>query len=165
MKASNRSASSQIQSRKTPSTRKWKIIPGRIEPVNRALVVGETGWWSAFPRGRWAPVPAPPGEVAALEIAHAVDGYVIAATSSGLYAAAATDLDDKQGAAQAFDADAGPVWRALWSGAAVEALTIGDTFALALPGSAFKRKGDVWTFSENTAERKVRVVVDFLASR
>jgi len=126
----------------TPSIGPIRFLRAQIEPINRALVVGETGWWSAFPRGRWAPVSAPPGEVAALEIAHAVDGYVIAATSSGLYAAAATDLDDKQGAAQAFDADARPVWRALWSGAAVEALTIGDTFALAV-GDGWVVRGDL----------------------
>ena len=126
----------------TPSIGSIQFLRAQIEPINRALVVGETGWWSAFPRGRWAPVPAPPGELAALEIAHAVDGYVIAATSRGLYAAAATSLDDKDGAAQPFDSDGESTWRALWSGASVEALTIGDTFALAV-GDGWAIRGDL----------------------
>ncbi len=126
----------------TPSIGSIRFLRAQIEPVNRALVVGETGWWSAFPRGRWVPVPAPPGELTAVEIAHAVDGHVIAATSRGLYVATAASLDDNEGAAQPFDRDSGPVWRALWSGAAVEALTIGDTFALAV-GDGWAVRGDL----------------------
>ncbi len=126
----------------TPSIGSIRFLRAQIEPLNRALVVGDTGWWSAFPRGRWVPVPGPPGDLAALEIAHAVDCYVIAATISVLYGAAAASLDDNQGAARPFDGDTGAVWRALWSGAAVEALTIGDTFALAV-GDGWAVRGDL----------------------
>ncbi len=128
----------------TPSIGSIRFLRAQIEPVNRALVIGETGWWSAFPGGRWVPVPAPPGEVAAVEIAHAVDGHVLAATSEGLYVATAASLDDHEGAARPFADDSGPVWRALWSGAAVEALTIGDTFALGV--------GDGWAIRGNLTE-------------
>ncbi len=126
----------------TPSIGSIRFLRAQVEPVNRALVVGETGWWSAFPGGRWVPVPSPPGDLTALEIAHAVDGHILAATSRGLYVAAAASLDDKQGAAQPFDSEAGPVWRAIWSGAAVEALTIGNTFTLAV-GDGWAVRGDL----------------------
>ena len=116
----------------TPSIGSIRFLRAQAEPVNRALVVGDTGWWSAFPRGRWVPVPAPPGDLVALEIAHAVDGHIIAATSSGLFLAAAASLDDNQGAAQPFNDEGEGVWRTLWSGAAVEALAVANRFALAL---------------------------------
>ncbi len=108
----------------TPSIGEIQVIRAQTRPVNRILVVGATGWWSVYPGGRWVPVPAPPGELAALEIAHDSEGRVLAATSSGLYLAEAVALADQSGESRPFDAGASAIWRPVWEGGALEGLTV-----------------------------------------
>jgi hypothetical protein len=100
--------------------------------VNRLLVVTEAGWWSAYPGGRWDPIPAPPGKASAVEIAPQVDGAVVAATATGLYVAAAEHLQGTRGAAMPFDGEAEPIWRVIDEGGPMQALALSGDHFLAL---------------------------------
>ena len=76
----------------TPAIGEILLLRAQLEPVNRLLVVSESGWWNAYPGGRWEPVPAPPGHTIAVEIAHDAGGAVLAATDAGLFIAAPESL-------------------------------------------------------------------------
>jgi photosystem II stability/assembly factor-like uncharacterized protein len=118
----------------TPAIGEILALRAQPRPVNRLLVVTEAAWWSAYPGGRWDPIPAPPGKPSAVEIAAQVEGAVVAATSTGLYVAAAEGLQGTRGAALPFDGEAAPVWRAID--------TAGPMHALALSGDHFIALGE-----------------------
>lgn len=116
----------------TPGIGTVRAIRAQATPVNRVLVVGDQGWWSVGPGGRWATIPAPPGRLAALELAHEAGGQVLAATDAGLFLAQAEALDDQGGAARPFDETTPPVWRPLWTGGPLSALAAAGSDFLAI---------------------------------
>ncbi len=119
----------------TPAIGEIVALRAQLEPINRVLVVSETSWWNAYPGGRWEPVPAPPGQTNAVEIAHNVNGAVFAATTAGLFVATAEALRGTEGAALPFDAEAPVVWRPIVDGTPVTALAVeGEHFLAHGPG-------------------------------
>lgn len=123
----------------TPSLGRIQFLRAQAAPVNRVIVVGELGWWSASPGGKWVPISAPPGQLAALEIAHHAQGQVLAATSAGLFLARARDLTDRNGESSPFEGEDRPTWQPLWQGGALSALTVGGGDLLALSKTSILR--------------------------
>jgi len=117
---------------RTPAIGAISLLRAQPRPVNRLLVVAESGWWSAYPGGRWEPIPGPPGSTIAVEVAADVGGAVIAATDTGLYVARAEQLQGADGAAMPFDADSTPIWRPVLEAGPVHALAITGDHILAL---------------------------------
>ena len=117
---------------RTPAIGEILLLRAQPRPVNRLLVIAEGGWWSAYPGGRWEPIPGPPGKTIAVEIAADADGAVIAATDTGIYVARAESLQNEDGAAMPFDADTAPIWRPIREAGAVYALAVDGDQILAL---------------------------------
>lgn len=109
-------------------------IRAQIRPVNRVIIVSDNGWWSVRPGGLWLPIDPPPGTMSGLEIAHDVGGLIVAATDQGLYVAQPEQLGVEDNTARPFDGDADVIWRPIWQGGALVALTIeGDRYVSAGP--------------------------------
>ena len=126
-----------------PPLGRVKTIRAQLEPVNRVLIVAERGWWSVLPGGRWYPADPPPGNLGALEIAHEAGGAVIAATSSGLFVAEAGSLGVTDRRARPFGNQSAGIWRPLWQG--------GELNALSVEGSRFVALGAGRVVSGNLA--------------
>jgi len=126
-----------------PPLGRVELIRAQLEPVNRVLVVSERGWWSVDPGGRWSPVDPAPGDPRDLQVAHEAGGDVLAATSTGLYLAAAAGLGDRNsGASLPFGEGAPRTWMPLWEGGELIALSIeGNRYLAVGPGQAVA--GDV----------------------
>jgi photosystem II stability/assembly factor-like uncharacterized protein len=118
------------------------IIRAQLEPVNRVLVIAERGWWSVDPGGSWTPVDPAPGAVRDLQIAHDGGGEVVAATSSGLYIAAAESLGRQDRASLPFGEAAPRTWTPLWEGGELSTLSIEGNRFLAI-GHGRAITGDV----------------------
>ncbi len=116
----------------TPAIGEILLLRAQPRPLNRLLVIAEGGWWSAYPGGRWEPLPSPPGTTIAVEIAAEVGGAVIAATDTGIYIARAELLQSADGAAMPFGAESEPVWRPIREAGAVHALAVAGDRILAL---------------------------------
>jgi len=113
------------------------MIRAQLAPVNRVLIIAERGWWSVTPGGRWAPVDPAPGVVHDIQIAHDAGGEVIAATSSGLYVAAAESLGISDRASLPFGDSTPRTWTPLWEGGKLTSLAVEGTRWLAVgPGRA-----------------------------
>jgi photosystem II stability/assembly factor-like uncharacterized protein len=125
-------------------------IRAQARPVNRVIVVSDNGWWSVRPGGHWLPIDPPPGTMSGLEIAHDVDGLVVAATDQGLYVAQPEILGVENNSARPFDGDAGSIWRPVWQGGALAALTIEGNRYLAT-GSTHVIAGDLAQTDSGTA--------------
>ncbi len=109
-------------------------VRAQSRPVNRVIIVSDNGWWSVRPGGHWLPIDPPPGTMSGLEIAHDVGGMVVAATNQGLYVAQPEQLGVEDSTARPFDGDAGAIWRPIWQGGALVALTIeGDRYVATGP--------------------------------
>ncbi len=117
---------------RTPAIGEIRLLRAQPRPVNRLLVIAQGGWWSAYPGGRWEPIPNPPGTTIAVEIADDVGGAVIAATDTGIYVARAESLQGSDGATMPFDAESEPVWRPIRESGAVHALAVAGDRILAL---------------------------------
>lgn len=125
------------------------LIRAQLTPVNRVLVVAERGWYSVTPGGSWAPVDPAPGQIHDMEIAHGSGGEVIAATSTGLYVAAAESLGDTDRASLPFGDAAPRTWAPLWEGGELTTLSVEGSRYLAVgPGRAVK--GDLHPMDNGT---------------
>lgn len=129
---------------RTPAIDGILLLRAQPRPVNRLLVIAESGWWSAYPGGRWEPIPSPPGTTVAVEVAAVVGGAVIAATSTGLYVARAEQLQSADGAAMSFDVDSAPIWQPI--------LATGSVHALALTGDRILALGERGAISGSITE-------------
>jgi len=111
------------------------MIRAQLRPLNRVLIISERGWWSVKPGGSWAAVDPAPGRVHDLQIAHNAGGEVIAATSSGVYMAAAEDLGVTDRASLPFGDSAPRTWTPLWEGGELTSLSVeGGRFLATGPG-------------------------------
>jgi hypothetical protein len=140
----------------TPGLGEVVTVRAQSAPVNRVLVVGTRSWWSVFPGGRWVPVPAPPGDLRALEIAHSDGGLVIAATTAGLFVASPEDLGRRDGSAMPFDDDVRPLWRPAWASGGLDALTLGDGSFLAV-GATHAVRGSIGDLAAGATPRIAEV--------